>query len=1252
MENLNDLKSINQRTHKLSALNTRYFLPEERTLSDFLKFINRLSKQVNFFDERLKNQGDWFDFFISNELFLLAEIENFDLKSLDKEKTSILLQFERSETIEEKSKLILHLFGQIKLMLVTIDQWYRLSSEYNKKRESTILENELVGAISYRCKSVYAQIQFLSSELKLLNSPVQLVVDDLKLKQLWEPDPEKSTSSSIGWGAEILDVNYLLKQLLLLHRPVFRTIANLTERSKQLFQDNLANKEDHEPHIGLLIAFFQLFSQLQEEMNTVPDRLLTYYFERILGQARKEQEADTVQCYATIDPEIDQVLVPKNTRLLAGQNESGSDILYEIKDPVTFSNLRLTHLFTMFVSRNKLIDPGTPFQTVNGIYSKRISALENFKPFQALGEEQRFLNESNKTMDEVDIGFSISSPTLRLSGGYREVNLEFVFLTESYQYFLAMILSISKTKNQLPEEIFHQIFTDSLSLQHTTADGWCTVPSHEVIPPTNWNENSFRLTFTLGPGHPAISRYVEEVHEEGLQLQQPVLKILLKNQHVFHPYSFLQFLELEQIKIGVNVKQLKNLSLHSSFGPLDHSIPFDFLGPTPKVGSYLLLGNEEIFSKDLDSLQVGWTYHGLPQGEDMKSYFKGYPYGIENDSFKLKIQALSDFRFMPKDGNQNLVTNLFEEHDSGISSTRFIQEIDLSVLQIFPDYNLQKVEDEEVFLSNQKTGFLKFELISPSIGFGYDVFSTVYTNNITTATNTQLEKPKSGFTFEVPNEPFAPMAKDMYLDYSASSEINFLGTRSFTNQTKKQENFIQIHPFGKKFLVKDGLVYDKGLLPFFELQGALFFGLEAKEFPEEFSMLFKISKNNGGFHGEAPNLDWFYLANDDWKPLKQEDILFDSSFGLTRSGIISFKSPKDINLNNLVMPNELFWICCRTKDQQPMESMISGIYMNAFAAQAILEKDVHHDPVLPAFSIQSFEDDFPGLLEVNQPIESSGGRAKEEKTYYYQRISESLKHKFRAVTRWDIEKMLLQEFNWLGFVQVFGNFGQENYVEPGEVIVVGMPKIVERKNFYLPKLNPGQLKEMELYLKKIVNPFVDFKVINPQYEYLMIKGKIKFDSSDTGLLFKKLYEELLHETCPWFYDDISTAFSQRETKRAEILNLITSRTYVKFFTSFSLAQMYENEQGDYQFVDGALLEDGMEIVTIGKPWSILIPYPLKKIDLVEEENYLPAEAFDLEDMVIGENLIITSEYIETVKDTGTELKKADDEAFYHFNFKF
>jgi hypothetical protein len=88
------------------------------------------------------------------------------------------------------------------------------------------------------------------------------------------------------------------------------------------------------------------------------------------------------------------------------------------------------------------------------------------------------------------------------------------------------------------------------------------------------------------------------------------------------------------------------------------------------------------------------------------------------------------------------------------------------------------------------------------------------------------------------------------------------------------------------------------------------------------------------------------------------------------------------------------------------------------------------------------------------------------------------------------------------------------------------------------------------------------------------------------------------------------------------------------------------------FVDGALLEDGMETVTIGKPWSILVPYPLKKIELVDEENYQPAEAFDLEDMIIGENLIITSEDSEPSTETNRLREEEQEGEYYHFNLKF
>lgn len=1254
MEKSNKTISTKVKFRKTDPLDTRYFLPDERSLSDFLKFITRLSKLLVFYDGDAEKKGDWYDFFISDELFLLAEIESFDLKSIEKDKTEVLLKFEKTDSQQEKSVLIEVLFEQLKLMLRTIDSWYSISSKSNKQMDSSPLEKELEAAISYRCKEVFSQMKFLSQELDQLGSLLKLEIQDLDFGKLWEIKDRSIESSTVYWGADILKLDYLLKQLLLLHRPVFKTLLNLTERSRVLLQDNLRNKEDHEPHIGLLLAFFQLFQKLQEELNTVPDRLLTYYYEKILGQTRRGQIPDLVDCYVMVDSEMESLLIPENTRILAGQNIAGQDIIYEVTDTVMVSPSKLSSLYTLYISRNKLIDPGSTFQTVNGIYSKKIDPSEKFQSFLALGEEQHFLSEEDKTMQEVDIGFAISSPTLKLKGGQRDVEISLVFLTESFQYFLAMVLSVSKGKNLLPEEVFYQLFSGSLHLEYTTDTNWCAIDTFEVIPPQDWNQNGFKLAFKLGPAMPEFASYVEEIHQDGMGISQPTLKIKLKNKDVFHPYSFLQFLELEQVRVSVEVKNLKSLSLYSNFGPLDQSIPFDLFGPTPKAGSYLLIGNDEVFSKDLDELKVGWTYFGLPIGEDMKSYFGGYPYGIDNDSFKVKIQALSDFRFLPSDTEAHKLANLFEVHEGEILKDRVIKDIDLSDLGILPDYRL-RLEDMDELPFNQKTGYIKLELVSPSIGFGFDVYSEVYNKSLTMSTMRQIDKPKSGFSFEVPKEPFSPMATDIFIDYKSSSEINFLGSKSFVNQTEKEENVIQIHPFGKKFLLKDGLVFNNRLLPYFELQGAIFLGIESEKFPDEFSFLFQIGRNDSWSHGDAPILDWFYLSGDEWKTFRLEDVLFDGTYGLTRSGIISFKSPQDINKNNQVMPAPYYWICCRTKNNAEMASKVSRIFLNAFSAKAVLEEEKRHNSKLPAFSVQSFESNIPGILELVQPIPSYGGRPVEDKLSFYRRISESLKHKHRAVTRWDIEKILITEFEWLGFVKVFGNFGHEEFIEPGNITVVGVPQIADNSSFFLPKLNPGQIKELEFFLKKIANPFMQFKVRNPQYEYLLIKGRIKFNSSDTGKVFNKLYKELLEAVCPWFFHDLSDIFANRESKKAEILSLIISRPYVKFLTGFSLAHLYKNEDGDFSFFDGALLDDGMDTLIVGKPWSVIVPYPLKNLELIQEETYWPAEPFNIENLILGENLIITSENNESWSGeafTSEADNGPEDEEVYHFTFRF
>lgn len=86
----------------------------------------------------------------------------------------------------------------------------------------------------------------------------------------------------------------------------------------------------------------------------------------------------------------------------------------------------------------------------------------------------------------------------------------------------------------------------------------------------------------------------------------------------------------------------------------------------------------------------------------------------------------------------------------------------------------------------------------------------------------------------------------------------------------------------------------------------------------------------------------------------------------------------------------------------------------------------------------------------------------------------------------------------------------------------------------------------------------------------------------------------------------------------------------------------------YVFLDGNKLEDGMDKVNIGKPWSILVPYQLKNIEIVEDGDYKPSEPFDLRDFIMGENLIVTSDYVDTykVETKSEEIAKENEDDFH------
>ena len=1242
----------------MRALETDYFLPDERSFSDFLKFINRYARELRFFNAEDKPEGDWQDFFMSDEVFLLADIDSYPLDDIEKERIDILISFENQSANGGRLALIHRLFGITFRLMRTMNEWYLLASRFNPNRESSPLELELTSAIEYTAQGSFLRLKAIRHGALNNDGDYIFEWDDQDFCSLWKKEQPVQIVYLLGLQERGEQLNHLFKQLMLILKPVYDTVSYLVVRARHLLQRSLEDRDDHQPHVGLLLAFLQLYKHVQADINRIPERQLDFYFREVLGMQKRPRNPDRMMLAFIKDPAVPRLRIPKGTLVLAGQNQAGEPRHYALERDLQVSGASIHSIRTLFVSRNQQVDLHSRFQTVTGIYAAEPSALTGHREgWSALGEEQRFRSPMERTMQDARVGFAIASPTLRLGGGERTIDLVFRFSETSFHYLTNLLLDISHHQRLKPEEIFHSVFSASAGVSYTGLDGWVDARDVRFLPPETWDQRRLTLRILLGKGDPAVTAYQEDLHLAGLNTDQPVLRVQLNGMHAYHPYTHLQFLDLEEVDIRVSVKDLRTHRLHSSSGPLDDAGPFELLGISPKKGSFLLVGNDEIFAKRLDSLQLGWDFYGLPFDENgAASYFAAYPYDIDNHSFQLRISALSDHRFHPRPHEPAQLIPLFSaaQKDGTVETIRLIDDIDLSRLRIRHDVRIQP-EDVEEYSNRKALGYLKLELAGPAIGFGYDVYSAVYNAAVSGSIDLKAMKNGKRPSFETPKEPFTPLAENLFINYTAASKLFFAPSLTAQNERDGHHGFFHLYPFGARRIFSEGRVTGSGIIPRFDLEGSLFIGLKDIQPGMSVSLLFELERNDKWSVGRRPELVWSYLSHDVWKPLKAERILFDETNGLIHSGILSIELPEDISDDNETMGAGVYWISAGAIQKAALVSRIRHIHPDA--ASAIFQddgSDPDHPVSLPAGSVQELAQPIPGLLNVLQPLPTIAGRPRENVSAFNQRVSEVLRHKNRAITAWDMERLLMRRFDWLSHVRAFGYAGHERFIGAGEVVVAALPSLRSDAIFYQPLLDPGQIMQMEAFLKEVSSPFARITVRNPSYEYLWVKCKLQIESVEVGATLKHMHEDLLRYICPWFYGQVEWAMNMPPIKRSEILNFIQTRPYIRFVTGFSVIRMIIDDEGKYHLRDSAR-EDEPDDIRPAYPWSIPVPLSNHQIEILSEPQFFPPELSSLEDLVIGSNLVLGDDSAPGGRDEDDadqpEIDSAAEDEGFWFTFK-
>lgn len=1250
-----------QRSRTLPALLPDYAKIDERNLADLLAFAASYARLLNHYNEKNEVSGNWEAFFTSDISVVLATIVSTDLESLEREHQQLVAEIGQSYQEMEKYGRMRELFEQILGIASKIDTWFKQISHINityQGLENTVAQ-DLYNIIEIKLR---AHLQKLiaydlgAGDKSALGGPMGLSYEHFD--DLWQANLDEITPINIFHGDNLIDkLNSALVQLRLLYRAFYNVLSYLVYNFANYFDQSLTHKSNHKPDISLFLVFLHLFKHAQHDLNYVSARHLEFYYDHFLLQKRRQVVPDQAYVCFKLSSHVNSFLLEGGTGLRAGRNADGSDIIFRTEKDITLNHAQVESLRTMYIGKVKEIGAST-YQLITGMYaaSEANSVDGQGTPFPephmewpTFGEEQYDKHDAFRTMGEADLGLAIASPTLFLKEGNREVNVCLHFVDTSANIYRKLVQDIKNVSGVSSEEAFQMVFPErgkegkNLSLFYTTEEGWREVAPHYIkilSSPEGWSSYQINLKISLPRSEPAWVGYEPGLYEDEktYPTRYPLLKILLNHQSEPFPYSYLKDLRISTIDIDVAVDQVRDIRLFNELGQLDPNTPFQPFGPLPTEGSYMLVGNAEVFRKPLTEITFHYEWQNIPPTDSaFQKYYEGFKnidpdapkLEIKSEDFQIALSALSQNIFSPNPddpGISQLIYPLFNRKELDEDDDEFrdgaveISKCQIRLtkdpngndplinLNITPDPKLAEVQS----YSNQvASGYFRLELTEPPHAFGHQLYQTIFADVITHNANPENKDPLAQRA--VPNQPYTPTLKSLHLSYKASTQIDLQtqGDRSIPEQV------FHVHPFGLETIYTRGAKQlndeEMFLLPQYSYDGFLYIGLKNLAPPQTVSLLFQLttSKFKGSTRFRVPEVEWSYLSKNTWIPFKTEHHLSDTTYGFTQKGIVQLFVPHDISKRNDILPSGIYWLRVAVKGDT--EVLCHALDVKAQAMKVIWENNGNEERLsqaLPHSSINALIQSKSEIASIIQPFPSFGGSQIESDRDYFGRVSERLRSKGRGITHWDLERLTLGKFHTLKQVKCLTHLSHAEVLstEDGITLVV-IPGKNDSPDPTTPKVNYKTLSDIETYLSRQVSPFANLKVRNPQYEYLRVYCKIKFvEGQNNGETMKRLTKDLESFLCPWVADDSQDLQIGASISEEVIHNFIKGLPYVVFVTKFSILHIVRNEaEGRYTIRDTAKETEYVSILQ-AQPWGVLVSDTDHGFELTfEEKEETPTE---------------------------------------------
>jgi len=299
---------------------------------------------------------------------------------------------------------------------------------------------------------------------------------------------------------------------------------------------------DHDPAVGLLLAFLQLFQRLHNKINRFTLNYVDFYYDQVLRVQARGYSPDYVYLVIVPNKKDCDILIPKGTEFLAGQDENKQDIVYTAADDVWVNDATVSAVHTLFFKRDALNSPenkllesivltgeadGHERQFATGCWlndvpvltGENVASLDNIQVHPLFGAPKK--GEEIVLVKHARIGFAIASKVLLLQEGRRTVCIKMKYADaaldeekptlERWIEKIAEAMQLSKNGDAVTliqkQQVFFKAFRDIFIVSLSTVEGWLEIP--EYLPSYSdtaqqQDQNSLAITFVLPENFPPI----------------------------------------------------------------------------------------------------------------------------------------------------------------------------------------------------------------------------------------------------------------------------------------------------------------------------------------------------------------------------------------------------------------------------------------------------------------------------------------------------------------------------------------------------------------------------------------------------------------------------------------------------------------------------------------------------------------------------------------------------------------------------